>query len=413
MNRPAAPLTDTRQLSLKDKRAMGPMDTPVLRYVLVGDAESPHLLKWARGLAAMSQVELHVASSRGFLPAFDAFLPAHRRLALGQQVAHGGGNGAVLKALPMLARWLKALNPDVIHAHYLTSHGTLAVLARLVWRVPGLLVGSAWGSDILVTPRQSRVLAWLTRAVLRRLDLSTSDSHHMALEMQRLGGAAPLVFPFGLEAMPERQGPKVPWHFYANRGLEPIYRPDRVLAVFTAIARLRPEAQLVVANDGSERARLEALAQSWGVSSQVQFTGRLGAAEQAREYGRATYFLSLPASDSVAVSVLESMAHGCWPMLSELPANRELVGEGQGDILPEQTPSAADPRHPGAHPDDWQAWAQAWVMSQDAPEASKRRRAAEQRHRNWVRDHALWQPSLALFMQSVREALGSASASGR
>ena len=56
--------------------------TPVLRYVLVGDAESPHLLKWARGLAAMSQVELHVASSRGFLPAFDAFLPPHRRLAL-------------------------------------------------------------------------------------------------------------------------------------------------------------------------------------------------------------------------------------------------------------------------------------------------------------------------------------------
>ena len=60
---------------------------------------------------------------------------------------------------------------------------------------------------------------------------------------------------------------------------------------------------LVVANDGSERARLEALALEWGVSSQVRFVGRLGAAEQAREYGRATYFLSLPASDSVAVSM--------------------------------------------------------------------------------------------------------------
>ena len=52
-----------------------------LRVVLFGDGESPHLLKWARALAA-GGVDLWVASSRGFLPGFDGIVPVDHRLAL-------------------------------------------------------------------------------------------------------------------------------------------------------------------------------------------------------------------------------------------------------------------------------------------------------------------------------------------
>lgn len=52
------------------------------RHVLIGDAESPHLLKWARALAP--QVDLWVASSRGFAPGFDALVPERCRFALGE-----------------------------------------------------------------------------------------------------------------------------------------------------------------------------------------------------------------------------------------------------------------------------------------------------------------------------------------
>ena len=37
-----------------------------LRLVLMGDGESPHLLKWARAL--QPRVDLFVLSSRGFAP---------------------------------------------------------------------------------------------------------------------------------------------------------------------------------------------------------------------------------------------------------------------------------------------------------------------------------------------------------
>src|SRR5438105_2834731 len=123
-----------------------------MRIAMIGDAESPHLLKWARALASRSDVEVWIASSRGFLAGFDDLLPASRRLALGATPRHAGGNVATLRQLPRLGRWLKTVDPDWLHAHYLTSHGTLAWLAKRLWRLRARIAGSAWGSDILVTP---------------------------------------------------------------------------------------------------------------------------------------------------------------------------------------------------------------------------------------------------------------------
>ena len=61
--------------------------------------------------------------------------------------------------------------------------------------------------------------------------------------------------------------------------------------------------------------------------------GLLDAATQAEWYDRARWYLSLPESDSVAVSVLEAMAHGMLPLLSDLPANRELVRDGDNGLI--------------------------------------------------------------------------------
>jgi glycosyltransferase involved in cell wall biosynthesis len=239
----------------------------------------------------------------------------------------------LLRRLPELARWLRRIDADWLHPHYLTSHGTLALTAKRGWRLRGRIVGSAWGSDILVTPQQGALWRWLTRQVLRGCALATSDSLHMAAQMCKLGAGEVLVFPFGLEALPPPPPGKQPWLFFANRGLEPIYAPERVLDVFAAIAARQPLARLVVANDGSLRAALQTRAAAIGLGERVQFVGRLDAAEQARQYAQAAWYLSLPISDSVSVSVLEAMAHGCVPLLSDLPANRELVESGRNGLI--------------------------------------------------------------------------------
>lgn len=336
-----------------------------MKLVLLGDGESPHLLKWARALAP--RVELWAASSRAFAPGFEALLPPERRLALQSEPDVAGGNVALLGQLPRLVAWLRPIGADWIHAHYLTSHGTLAWLARHLG-VPGRIVGSAWGSDILVTPEASATMRWLTRRVLRACELTTSDSQHMARRMRELGAREVMVFPFGLEAMPPLPAAKDDALFFANRGLEPIYAPQRVLDVFASVAADWPEARLVVANDGSLRGQLEASAAALGLAQRVRFVGRLDAATQAGWYARARWYLSLPRSDSVSVSVLEAMAHGCLPILSDLPANHELLGPGRhGLVLTDAAlPDAARLRSmlpPGAVPcTDNRAWIETHAM---------------------------------------------------
>jgi glycosyltransferase involved in cell wall biosynthesis len=302
-----------------------------MRLVLWGDGESPHLLKWARALAP--QLELWAASSRGFLPGFDALVPPERRLALGSRPKAGGGNAALLRKLPRFANWLRRVRPDWVHAHYLTSHGTLAWLATTMLGAPGRLVGSAWGSDVLVTPQRSALQRGLLSRVLRACVLSTSDSMHMAQRMRELGAGEVMCFPFGLEALPPLSAHKDDALFFANRGLEPIYAPQRVIDGFAAIAAAWPQARLVVAHGGSLLGALQAQVRTLGLQDQVRFVGRLDAATQADHYARARWYLSLPRSDSVSVSVLEAMAHGCVPLLSDLPANRELVRSGDNGLI--------------------------------------------------------------------------------
>ena len=355
-----------------------------LRVVLFGDGESPHLLKWARALAP--RVELHVASSRGFAPALAELVAPGRTLQLGHATKFSGGNAALLKALPRLVRWLRAVDADWINAHYLTSHGTLAWLARKAG-VRARLAASAWGSDILVAPARSRALRWVTSRVLRDATLCTSDSAHMARRMRELGAREVMTFPFGLDALPPAPVAKSPHLFFANRGLEEIYEPWRVLSLFASIADECPEARLVVANSGSLYEALKLESELSGLADRVEFVGRLDAATQAAYYARARWYISLPSSDSVSVSVLEAMGHGCIPLLSDLPANRELVRDGDNGLI---LPDGQD-----ALPAD--------ALERLQPRAD----AIAAANRGWVGTHALFEPCVDAFVARLEQSTPS------
>ena len=351
-----------------------------LRVVLFGDGESPHLVKWARALAP--RVELFVASSRGLAPALAALLPAERTLLLGHATKFSGSNVALLKTLPRLVRWLRGVDADWINAHYLTSHGTLAWLARKRG-VRAQLAASAWGSDILVAPRSSALLRWVTSRVLRDATICTSDSAHMAQRMRELGAREVMTFPFGLDVLPASPAAKEPHLFFANRGLEDIYDPQRVLTLFAGVAAAWPDARLVVANSGSLREALERQASEPGLAGRVEFAGRLDAAAQSDFYARARWYVSVPRSDSVSVSVLEAMGHGCIPLLSDLPANRELVRDGaNGLIVPDGRATL-----PVAALERLQADAAAIAVA----------------NRDWVGANALFGPSVDAFVARLEQ----------
>ena len=157
-----------------------------------------------------------------------------------------------------------------------------------------------------------------------------------------------------------------------------LHRPPQLFA-------LPPQARLVVANDGSLRAALEARAAAPDLAGRVQFVGRIAPDPLARWYDAARWYLSLPQSDSVAVSVLEAMAHGCVPLLSDLPANRELVRDGEnGLIVAEGAPLV--PRLESLRP---------------------RAEALAEANRRWVAEHALFPPAVDRFVARLTALQGA------
>jgi glycosyltransferase involved in cell wall biosynthesis len=121
----------------------------------------------------------------------------------------------------------------------------------------------------------------------------------------------------------------------SDRALEPLYNVDVVLRAFTRVRERLPAARLVVAGDGSQRSRLVALATELDLGNSVQFSGRLSPEALADALTNAHVYVSVPSSDSLALSTVEAMAAGCFPVVSDLPSNEGWIdGRTNGLIVP-------------------------------------------------------------------------------
>lgn len=236
-----------------------------------------------------------------------------------------------------LRRVLDALEPHVFHAHYVTEHCFYGAFAGY-----HPYVESAWGSDLLrdaQSPLGRRLAAW----ALRRADLLIANDASLARRATELGIAEERVRVLHLGAdaafleagagsvnLSGAEGPPV---IVSLRALEPLYNLDVLLRAFARLRRAQPAARLLLANDGSQRRRLEALARDLEIESVVQFCGPLSPAELPALLAAAHVYVSVPSSDSFAVSNLEAMAAGAFPVLAALPSVEGWVEDGAGGFL--------------------------------------------------------------------------------
>jgi glycosyltransferase involved in cell wall biosynthesis len=331
---------------------------PPLRICVVGDLDGVHTHRWLRWFVERGH-ELHAVSyyqpqrpppgvtvhllaggsvttappggygRAGWRPAVrrlaEAVSPSLWRLVNGLRYQRRG-----------LGRVIDSVKPDVIHAHYVIEHGFYAALAG---RRP--LVVTAWGSDVLVAPRRSPLTQAIARYALRRADLVTSSNEYIAQRLVELGappGRVALVIlgadAFFLQA-PEvsvnlRPAAETPPTVISVRSLDSrLYNVDVILRAMALVRKRVPDARLLVAGEGRLRAGLERLALRLGLEGGVAFLGYLDREALRDALASSHVYVSVPRSDGTAVSTLEAMAVGCFPILSDLPSQEELVQDGE------------------------------------------------------------------------------------
>lgn len=116
-----------------------------------------------------------------------------------------------------------------------------------------------------------------------------------------------------------------------------------VLRGFAQASRLLPEAMLVLVGDGAQRKELEEMAPQLGLGlQQIRFVGRVEIAQVPLWLRACDVFTLLSPSEGFACSLVEAMSAGMPSVVSDIPANRQLVDEGvHGLIVPVTDAEAA------------------------------------------------------------------------
>ena len=288
---------------------------------LFGDADHVHLRRWAQEMLARGwRISVVTARPQAQEGVEQIVLPPVRR------------SSDWLWRVGAARAAVRALKPDLLHAHYITSYGYLG--ARAAGCIP--LVMTAWGSDLLVTPFESRLKRWLTAWTLRQAALITGDSADLVAAARAYGPSAALhEIHWGVDLArfaPADWAAKPGFEAVSLRHWSRNYRIDLILRALARVRECHPHAHLHLLGGGPDEGALRALANELGLQSATSFHGRLDDAGMAAVLTRCKLSISVPASDATSVSLLEGMACGLVTLGSDLPANRQWLPAA--DLVP-------------------------------------------------------------------------------
>jgi glycosyltransferase involved in cell wall biosynthesis len=313
-----------------------------------------------------SDIELHLLTSR--------FVVSHER-----------SNLHYLLHAPRLRQLLRELAPDLINAHFLSSYGFLGALTR----PPGSsLVITLHGSDILLFPKRSPLHARVTRFALGRADMVVSVAQHITdtLPLYMSAGTPVLTIQYGLDVQqfhpPSRPTARRPVCF-SNRAMVPVSNLETLIRAGRLLANQDSDLVIELAGSGEQLPNLRERVQRLDLQNRVRFIGQVAHGAMAEILRSAAIYVSTSTSDGASLSLLEAMACGAFPVVSDIPANREWIQDGFNGYL-----ASADSSEELARKLD-----DAWLNGE------LRRLAAE---RNWqlIRKRADYQMNMARIEQS-------------
>lgn len=296
-----------------------------MRILFVSDAPSIHTRRWAEYFRDKG-ADVHVASFRPYdihgvtvhvLPTF------------------GLGKLGYLFALRVLRKLYAALCPDVVHAQYITSYGFLAALAGL-----RPLVVTAWGTDVLISPQESRLMRVLARYAVAHAAAVTTVAEHMNASIVNLGVPPEQVeaIPFGVDTqffVPARPGApsRQTLKLICTRNFAPIYDVQTLIRALAKVLASGRRLDVDLVGDGPLRQSLVDLVREQGLEAHVRFHGHVDHKTLAGLLAQADIFVTPALSDGNNVSLNEAMACGCFPIATSIPANTQWIHDGRNGYL--------------------------------------------------------------------------------
>jgi len=238
-------------------------------------------------------------------------------------------------------RLVRGIKPDIIHAGPIQTCAFIAILSGFR---PVLTM--SWGFDLMKDVERGRWWRFATRYTLKRSSYFTSDAlvtRDKAIEY----GMDPhrmVVFPWGVDLdhfspSPKRDGSEADpvaqagMTLFCNRSWELNYGVDVLARAFVKVAQRCDDVSLLLLGGGSQGALIRQILADGGVLERVTFAGQVTQKDLPRYYRMADLYISASHVDGSSVSLMEALACGLPCLVSDIPANKEWVFEGENGWL--------------------------------------------------------------------------------
>ena len=246
-----------------------------------------------------------------------------------------------IKSIIKIRKIINDYKPDIIHCHQINVVSLVTVIAKKISKLKNVpVVATAWGSDILVNPRECILHKIIISYTLNNINIITSDSLFLSYEIKNIFKKQNLnikIANFGVEFLTNQQEPQKENIIYSNRLHKKMYNIDKIIIGFKNFLEKSKNNNwtLIIAADGPETQKYKKIVEELNLSSKIKFVGFLTKEVNIGYYKKSKIFISIPENDATSISLLESMYYGCIPIVSNLPANMEWIIDGLNGIINE------------------------------------------------------------------------------
>ena len=229
---------------------------------------------------------------------------------------------------------------NVIHAHWAIPTGLIGTWVGSLLKKP--LIVTIHGSDLRMALERPGFLRKIFVFVCHHATHLNCVSNGQKKEMEQLGILSEKIsiIPMGVEDAflekgrnRKKEGDQKPITILSNRNLLPIYNVSLLIRAIPIVLKEEPETKFLIAGDGAEKEALERKVKNLNINSSVTFLGRVPHEEMPDLLSQADIYVSTSLYDGTSVSLLEAMVAGAFPVVTDIPSNREWITNAENGFL--------------------------------------------------------------------------------
>lgn len=300
-----------------------------LRIVFLANGRSVHTMRWVRYFA-----------DRGYDVHLITFRAKPIRGVKIHELRYFGKLAYPLR-IWKLRRAVEKVDPDILHAHYISHYGFYAALTGF-----HPLILSAWGSDISVDPEKSRIRRFFVTFALKRADLVHTDDNVGKKRLIELGCDAKKVFVqhegvdtifFSSNArsqsLRKKLGVDKTYSVICARWWKKKYGVEVFIRAIPLVLKEIPNVKFLMLGGGPLEHELKQLAKNLRVYENVMFIGKVSPKEMPKYLASADLYVDTTCKYRPSSFGRHLIAHGGGGMGS---TTREAMACETPQILPDK-----------------------------------------------------------------------------